>query len=98
MIIQAISIFIVNLPFGYWRNSVARFGYKWFLSIHLPVLYVIAVRYIWGAEGYVSYLLFVPAYFIGQYAGKYLSSALTDKLPSGNSGCIFLDISRIKRK
>ncbi|MCB0750038.1 MAG: hypothetical protein KDC52_01045, partial [Ignavibacteriae bacterium] len=37
-------VFIINLPFGYWRSTVPKFSLKWFLAIHLPVPIIILLR------------------------------------------------------
>ncbi len=30
-------IFLLNLPFGYWRVQTRRFTLPWCLAIHLPI-------------------------------------------------------------
>lgn len=64
------SVFLVNIPCGYWRQSVRKFCVQWFLAVHLPVPFIIIVRKLIGMDLSVSYLLLiVPAYFIGQTLG-----------------------------
>ena len=36
--------FAVNIPFGYWRESVRKFSPAWFVAVHAAVPLVIAVR------------------------------------------------------
>lgn len=36
--------FLVNLPFGWLRRNEKKFSFKWFLYIHLPIPFVIALR------------------------------------------------------
>lgn len=39
-----LAVFLLNLPFGYWKASVPRFSVSWVLAIHLPVPAVVALR------------------------------------------------------
>jgi hypothetical protein len=70
-------VFFTNLPFGYWRGHVRRFSLQWFLSIHLPVPLVIALR-VFGGVGwhFVTYPLLVGAFFAGQLLGSRLIARL----------------------
>jgi hypothetical protein len=70
LLIVALIVFIINVPFGYWRDSVKKFSVKWFLAVHLPVPLVVLVR-IYSDLGFqlVSYPVIVGAFFLGQYAG-----------------------------
>ncbi len=69
-IVSAI-VFLFNLPFGYWRGHVRRFSLQWFLSIHLPVPFVIALR-VFGGVGWhwITYPALVGAFFAGQLLGS----------------------------
>ena len=40
----AIIVFILNVPFGYWRANTRKFSRQWFLSVHIPVPIIIALR------------------------------------------------------
>ena len=66
-------VVLVNLPFGWWRGRVRRFSLQWFLSVHLPVPLVIAVR-VYGGLGWgiKTYPALVGAYFAGQLLGSRL--------------------------
>ena len=66
----AAAVFIINLPFGYWRAGVRKFSPAWFLAVHLPVPAVIAVRILSGL-GFSSKTLplMVVSYFAGQWLG-----------------------------
>jgi hypothetical protein len=44
-------IFLLNLPFGYWRGHVRPFSFQWILAVHLPVPLVIIVRILGGVAG-----------------------------------------------
>lgn len=36
--------FVVNLPFGWWRQGLRKFSIPWWLAIHLPIPLVIVLR------------------------------------------------------
>ncbi len=63
-------IFVVNLPFGYWRAGVKKFSLPWFGAIHIPVAFAIAIRLLAGLGFRLALLpVFVGAFFFGQLAG-----------------------------
>ena len=35
---------LLNLPFGYWRQGLRKLSVPWFLAIHLPIPFIIALR------------------------------------------------------
>lgn len=68
--IVAAIVFVLNLPFGYWRSRVRRFSFPWILAIHLPVPLVIACR-IFSGLGWqlISFPVMIGAFFLGQFVG-----------------------------
>jgi len=66
----ATIVFVLNLPFGYWRSRVRKFSWQWIVSIHLPVPMIIALR-IYSGIGFqlISYPILIGAFFLGQYSG-----------------------------
>jgi len=66
----ALAVFLINLPFGYWRAQAARFSRQWMLAIHLPVPAVIALR-IFSGLGWqlISFPVLIGAFFLGQWSG-----------------------------
>ena len=71
-----IAVFLLNLPFGYWRGKVKKFSLQWFLAVHLPVPFVIALRFLGGLGfQWFTYPFLVGAFFLGQYVGaRYVKS------------------------
>jgi hypothetical protein len=68
-----VTIFVINLPFGYWREGVRRFSAAWFVAVHAAVPLVIGMRLWLGIDWSWSTLpLLVAAYFAGQTAGARL--------------------------
>ena len=67
---SAVVVFLLNLPFGYWRAGAVRFSRTWFLAVHSPVPLVIAVRF--GAQlGWhlITFPVLIGAFFAGQFIG-----------------------------
>ena len=68
-------IFLINLPFGYWRAGSRRFSRPWFVSIHAPVILAIGLRLLAGIRFVLgSVPLFVGVFFLGQSLGGRLRS------------------------
>jgi hypothetical protein len=66
----AFLVFVINLPFGYWRAGVSRLSRPWFLAVHLPVPMVIGLRLISGLGFHlVTFPVMVGAFFAGQFLG-----------------------------
>lgn len=69
--ILLLATFLLNIPCGYWRASVKKFSWQWFVAIHLPVPILIALRLIMN-ENYRlnTFLILIAVYFIGQLLGS----------------------------
>ena len=68
-------VFLLNLPFGYWRAHVKRFSLQWFFAIHLPVGLAIALRILTGVGWQLAtFPLLVAAFFAGKFLGGKLQS------------------------
>lgn len=68
--VLVIGIFLVNLPFGYWRAGVRKFSPAWFVAVHAAVPLVVVMRMSLGIEWSLLVLpLLVAAYFSGQAVG-----------------------------
>ena len=66
-------IYLLNIPFGYWRGNVKKFSLQWALAIHIPVPFVILLR-IYSGMGFAlyTYPVLVGGFFLGQYSGNKL--------------------------
>jgi len=71
----ALLTILINLPFGYWRHGTKRFSFQWYAAIHIPVLFVIAMRIIfdYGWKLY-TFPIMIGAFFLGQYLGGKIRS------------------------
>jgi hypothetical protein len=70
LLFAGIAVMLLNLPFGFWRSNVPRFSPSWFLAVHLPVPFVIAIRFIAHLGWHpVTFPILVGAFFAGQFLG-----------------------------
>jgi len=66
----AVAVFLVNLPFGFWRAGVRRFTLPWFVAIHAPVPLAVGLRVLAGVGWQPSSLpAMVGAFLLGQFLG-----------------------------
>ncbi len=95
LLIVSILIFISNVPFGYWRANVKKFSLQWFLSIHIPIPFIVLAR-IFTDLGFQWYTYFftVSSFFFGQYSGKLIYKAFKEKNSEIVSSFILVDIYR----
>lgn len=92
-------VFVLNLPFGYWRANVRKFSRPWFLSVHAPVPLVIALRVFSGLGWqWITFPIMIGAFFFGQIAGSGLHSLRSSRSGSPVSSCLVLDLMGNKRK
>lgn len=61
-------VFIINVPFGYWRENCRRFSFTWFLAIHLPVPFIYIARNSFAVPFYWIPMLIAP-FWGGQKVG-----------------------------
>ena len=89
----AALVAMVNLPFGYWRTSADRYSRPWFLAVHLPVPFVIAIRTLSGLGWHLStFPVMIGAFFAGQYLGGQLHGLLKRYTNIPVSACLVWDI------
>jgi hypothetical protein len=68
--LAAILVFLINVPFGYWRSHARRFSAQWILAIHIPVPFVVACRLLLGLGWHlITFPVLITAFFAGQFAG-----------------------------
>ena len=94
LIIVALLVFILNIPFGYWRANVKRYSAQWFLAIHIPVPFIVALR-ILSEIGFAwyTYVFLVGAFFLGQKLGSVLMNWIHKRCKQ-ESSCIVMDLYR----
>jgi hypothetical protein len=89
----ALSIFVFNIPFGYWRANVIKYSFQWALAIHIPVPFIILLR-IYSNIGFqlYTYPILVGAFFLGQISGKYLFTERKKINLSHITSCLVMDL------
>lgn len=95
LLLISITTFLLNIPFGYWRANVKRFGLQWYLAIHLPVPAIIVLRVFTGIGfHWTTYIALIAAYFFGQFFGGKIFSrrSRNHKLPL--TSCLIMDVYR----
>jgi hypothetical protein len=66
----AVGVFVVNLPFGFWRAGVRKLSLPWFVAVHAPVPLVVLMRLASGLGFQLAtFPVLVGAFFAGQLAG-----------------------------
>jgi hypothetical protein len=97
IIIVTVTVFLLNIPFGYWRAHVRKFSAQWFLAIHIPVPFIVALRLLSGIGfGWYTYLFLVGGFFLGQQAGA-LVLKWVHRHCNQESSCLVMDLYRCSR-
>ncbi|MGE5402660.1 MAG: hypothetical protein ACM3S2_19865 [Ignavibacteriales bacterium] len=70
LVLVGIMVFLINLPFGYWRSKVKKFSVQWFLAVHMSVPFVYTIRVYAGIGWHlVTFPVLIGSYFMGQFIG-----------------------------
>jgi len=80
LLIVTLIVFIINLPFGYWRGGLEKLTFWWFVAIHAPIPLVIGLRHLFelGFAPY-TYAFILPSFIISQWlADRYRRGQLKD--------------------
>ena len=97
IILITLLVFVLNIPFGYWRANVRNFSLQWFLAIHIPVPFIIGLRLISGIGfGWYTYLFLVAGFFLGQRFGSLLMKRIHTHCHQ-DSSCLVMDLYRCNR-
>jgi hypothetical protein len=94
----ASAVFLLNIPFGYWRENARKFSLQWALSIHLPIPIIIIIR-IYSGIGFkfITYPVLVGAFILGQLTGSRLYKWRAEKENLTISGCLLMDLCHGKK-
>lgn len=78
----SLLVFLLNLPFGYWRASSRKFSPQWFVAALLAVALVAAlVSYSGMSWKLVTLPALVVAYLLGQFVGGRVRLIISGKGP-----------------
>jgi hypothetical protein len=91
-------VFMLNLPFGYWRINVKKFSLQWFLAIHLPIPFIILFR-LFSETGFdlLSFPFTITAFFLGQIVGAGIFNFRRNNGARPLSSCLVMDVARAKK-
>ena len=97
LLLTSILVFVINIPFGYWRSNVKAYSVQWFLAIHIPVPFIIALRLV-SEIGFAwyTYLFLVTAFFLGQKTGSVVMKMIHRACQHASS-CLVMDLMRCFR-
>ena len=74
LVYALILVFLINIPFGYWRAIEKKFSWQWFASIHIPIPFVVLIRYQFDLGfALYTYPFMIAVFFGGQFFGKILN-------------------------
>jgi len=95
ILLVAILIVLLNIPFGYWRANVRKFSFQWVLAVHVPVPFVIALRFLFDIGfALYTYPVLVGAFFIGQLLGKLIYDKFSKRFELSATSCLVMDFYR----
>jgi len=80
-----LSIFLINIIFGYWRSNTRKFSWQWIAAIHVPVPIAIILRLSFLGWNWLMLPVFVAAFAAGQFLGgkiRHWLDKYTDSLSS----------------
>lgn len=99
LLFLSLIVYLINIPFGYWRANVKKYSWPWILAIHVPVLIVILIR-ITSHLGFAwyTYVFMVSAFFFGQQSGVYIYKRLKNSSVEVGSSMLKDLISYRKQK
>jgi hypothetical protein len=89
----AAIVLVLNLPFGYWRANEPKLSKRWFVAIHAPVPFVIAIRVLSGLGWhFITFPVMIGAFFGGQFLGGKLQLMRKNRPGSHVSACLVMDL------
>ena len=92
--IASILVFLLNIPFGYWRKMERKFSWQWFLTIHLPIPFVVIIRFHFDLGfALYTYPIMIAVFFGGQFFGKFINKSFSKKISTSKN--IFKDLINI---
>ena len=94
LLLISLTVLVLNIPFGYWRANVKTFSLQWFLAIHIPVIFVVALRLVLHLGfAWPTYVALVFAFFLGQQLGSLIIKRVR-QVSTKVSSCLVMDLAR----
>ena len=97
IVLVILSIFLINVLFGYWRANTKKLSVQWMMSIHVPVPITIALRLSLLGWSWTLLPAFVAAFAAGQYAGGKLRCYFAGREHTRLTSCLVVDVVRAVR-
>jgi hypothetical protein len=95
LLLVAIFVYLLNIPFGYWRENVKKYSLQWVLAIHVPIPFIVIIRIFSGIGfKFLTYPVLVGAFILGQYTGSRLYKWRSGQEALVVSGCLVMDLYR----
>lgn len=92
ILLLGIIVFLINIPFGYWRANTKFKSMEWFATIHIPVLIIIFIRFQFNIDfTIISVLTSIFTFILGQYIGMKLFVLMRRTGINGTS-CLIIDL------
>jgi hypothetical protein len=89
-------VFMMNIPFGYWRGNTQKFTLDWILAVHTTVPFIVLMRWEFG-YGLVILPISVIAFFSGQLLGAKLRHPIGKVIAEPTSN-LFRDVTHFFRR
>lgn len=70
IVLLALLVVTLDVPFGAYRATVRRFSAQWFLAIHLPIPFIFALR-VTSGHSYRVIPVLIAAALVGQVLGSW---------------------------
>ncbi len=92
MLLVLICIFLINIPFGYWRSNTKTLSIQWIMAIHIPVPIAIGLRLALLSWSWILFPAFVAVFAAGQYTGGEIRHHLEKRQHLQMSSCLVMDL------
>jgi len=97
LLLISLAVWLINIPFGYWRTNVKTFSLQWFLAVHIPVPFIIGLRLISDIGfAWYTYIFLVSAFFLGQRTGTFVFKRV-GRVYDEVSSCLVIDLVRMAK-
>lgn len=92
IILLGLTVFLINIPFGYWRANTKSRSIEWLATIHIPVIMIIFIRFQFDIDfTIISVLTNIFSFILGQFIGMKLFVLMRRTGINGTS-CLIIDL------
>jgi hypothetical protein len=94
IVLVLVSIFLLNILFGYWRSNTKRLSVQWMMSIHVPVPIAVGLRLSLLGWSWTLLPAFVTAFATGQYARGKIRHYFASQGHMHLTSCLVMDVGQ----